>query len=142
MVTPLQLLYATGAIANGGELLRPHIVKEVISPSGETIKKIGKEVIQKRFISAKNIDIVRQGMKAVNVSGTARNLSDLPVSSAGKTGTAEYNNKEDYHAWYTAFAPYEDPKIALVVLVEGGGDGNEVAVPIAKEILNWYFHRK
>ena len=141
LVTPLQLLMATSTIANGGKFLKPHVVKEVISPDGKTIEKVGKEVVRENFISRKNIDIVRQGMRAVVTSGTARDLASLPVSSAGKTGTAEFNNKKDFHAWYTAFAPYENPQIALVVLVEGAGEGNEVAVPIAKEILSYYFTR-
>jgi penicillin-binding protein 2 len=141
LVTPLQLLMATSTIANGGALLKPHIVKEIVSSDGKSIKKIGREIVRKNFISKKNIDIVRQGMRAVVVSGTAQELSSLLVSSAGKTGTAEFNNKKDFHAWYTAFAPYENPKIALVVLVEGAGEGNEIAVPIAKEILNYYFTR-
>jgi penicillin-binding protein 2 len=141
LVTPLQLLMATSTIANGGILLKPRLVKEIISSEGKTVKKIDREVIRKNFISSKNIDIVRQGMRAVVTNGTARELASLPVSSAGKTGTAEFNNKKDFHAWYTAFAPYEKPKIALVVLVEGAGEGNEIAVPIAKQILNYYFTR-
>jgi cell division protein FtsI/penicillin-binding protein 2 len=66
-------------------------------------------------------------------------MNSLPVTSAGKTGTAQWHPTKDTHAWYTGFAPYEDPELVITVLVEEGGEGSTVAVPIAYDILNWYF---
>jgi cell division protein FtsI/penicillin-binding protein 2 len=60
----------------------------------------------------------------------------MPV--AGKTGTAQFEDKDKTHAWFVGFAPYDQPKISIIVMVEGGGGSFEVAVPIAKNILGWY----
>ena len=141
LVTPLQLAVATAAIANGGTLYRPYLVDSIIDQNKKVIEKIQLKVLNKNFISAKNISIVRQGMRQVVVSGTARSLSALPVAVAGKTGTAEFGSGGQTHAWFTAFAPYENPQITLVILVEGGGEGSSAAVPIAREVLKWYFNR-
>ena len=71
--------------------------------------------------------------------GTGRLLNNLKVSSAGKTGTAQFNNNENLHAWYTSFAPYENPELAMTILIEGGGEGYDYAVPATKDIYQWYF---
>lgn len=140
LVTPLQDISWTAAIANGGTLYRPYLVKQIISPDG-SIEDIPPKIIRSDFISSYNIDLVRQGMREAVISGSARALADLPVKVAGKTGTAE-TGKGTTHAWFTCFAPYNNPEIALVILVEEGGEGSETAVPIAKEILKWYFENK
>ncbi len=70
--------------------------------------------------------------------GSCRRLSLLPFSSAGKTGTAQWSNIHNDHAWFTGFAPYEDPEIVVVVLVEEGGGGSDTAAPIAYEFLYWW----
>jgi len=63
----------------------------------------------------------------------------LPVTSAGKTGTAQWSSKKANHAWFTGFAPYENPEIVITVLVEEGGEGSVVGVSVAREIMQWYF---
>jgi cell division protein FtsI/penicillin-binding protein 2 len=80
-------------------------------------------------------------MKEATISGSARLLADLPIKTAGKTGTAQVSKTKDPHSWFTVFAPYENPQIVLTILIENGGEGSSTAVPIAKEILNWYFNR-
>lgn len=137
LVTPLQVVSWTATIANGGTLYKPHLVKQVISPDGST-QDIQPDVIQSDFISSYNMNLVRQGMRETIISGSGLALADLPIKVAGKTGTAE-TGKGTTHAWFACFAPYENSEIALVVLVEEGGEGHEVAVPIAKDILKWYF---
>lgn len=74
--------------------------------------------------------------------GTAQSLKTLPVEAAGKTGTAQYGTQDKTHSWFIAFAPYDNPTIALAVLVEGGGESHSGAVPVAKEVLDWYFSQK
>jgi penicillin-binding protein 2 len=109
-------------------------------------------------VSTKNFDIVRQGMRAaVAGAGATAWAIDVPgVAVAGKTGTAEFfidRNKDGIpdrdrqgnlptHAWFLAFAPYENPEIALVVFVFGGGEGSGTAVPIANDILEFYFSQE
>jgi cell division protein FtsI/penicillin-binding protein 2 len=78
-------------------------------------------------------------MRQTVLAGSARSLQVLPVTSAGKTGTAQWSSKKANHAWFTGFAPYEDPQVVITVLVEEGKEGSTVAVPMARDILKWYF---
>lgn len=143
LITPMQMVNAAATIANGGTMFKPHFLKAVLDASGNIKSQKSPEVVTKDPVSPQNIEIVRRGMRACVTFGSCRALSSLPVSSAGKTGTAQFgpgNSKK--HAWFTAFAPYEDPQIAIVVLLENGGEGSEAAVPVANETLKWYFTRK
>ncbi|MCL4387133.1 MAG: penicillin-binding protein 2 [Patescibacteria group bacterium] len=143
LVTPLQMVTAASAIANGGTLYKPKLVSKIIDGTGGIIKDIASEILNKDFISRENLDIVRRGLRETVVNGSARSLNDLPVEVAAKTGTAQYSNDvKQTHAWFEAFAPYSDPEIAVVVLVEQGGGGDVTAAPVAKEILKWYFEQK
>lgn len=137
LVTPIQLLNYTIYFANGGKFYKPKIVSEIQNDNGETIKRFEPEVMAKDLISKNDLDVVREGMKRVAVSGTARSLSELPFLAAGKTGTAQ-NPHGNPHAWFISFAPYEDPKIATVVLIENAGEGSAWAVPVTKEILRYW----
>ena len=145
LVTPLQMLNATVAIANGGTLYRPQIVYQVTDADGHVVKSFAPEVIREVPVSEENLAIVREGMRAAVEWGTARGAALEGVTVAGKTGTAEYPGPRDEegnlptHAWFVAFAPVEDPQIALLVFVAGGGEGTRTAVPIAAEILRYYF---
>jgi len=146
LVTPLQMLNATAAIANGGSVYRPRIVREVRDTDGHVVSPFSPQLIRKLPISDETIGIVRAGMRGAVTHGTAWQTSLPGVAVAGKTGTAEYPGERDWegnlptHAWFTAFAPFDDPEIAVVVFVEGGGEGSTVAAPIAAEILSHYFN--
>lgn len=142
LVTPLQMAKAMSAIANGGKLLTPQLVKDITDADGKVIKPFEPKVERAGFISAENIQTVQEGMRQTVISGSGKNLQDLPVSSAAKTGTAQFMNNEKTHAWFEAYAPYDNPQIAVVVLVEGGGGGYEIAEPITHNILQWYFSPK
>lgn len=142
LVTPIQMLRATATIANGGKLLQPHLVKKIIDHSGNVIKEFVPRIERDNFISADVIKTIQEGMRMTVTEGSARNLDDLPVSVAGKTGTAQFLNNEKTHAWFECYAPYENPQIAILVMVEGGGGGHEIAAPVAREILNYYFARQ
>jgi len=75
-------------------------------------------------------------------AGSARSLASAPVAVAGKTGTAQWSSNKPNHAWFTGFAPYDKPQIVITILIEQGGEGSSVAVPIAREVLEWYFSNK
>lgn len=140
-VTPLQLALATAAIANKGTLFKPRVVKSIMSQDGRIIKSIEPEVLSKNFVEAESLAIIRKAMHETVISGSARSLANLPGSAGGKTGTAQTGVGGNTHAWLTVFAPYENPKIALTVLVENGGEGSSMAVPIAREVLEWYLNK-
>ncbi|PJE57682.1 MAG: hypothetical protein COU82_00795, partial [Candidatus Portnoybacteria bacterium CG10_big_fil_rev_8_21_14_0_10_38_18] len=129
-VTPLELTMAIASIANGGKIFRPQLLNDK-EP----------EIINQNFIKPEFLEIVRKGMREAVVSGSARSLADLSVKTAGKTGTAQVSKTKNPHAWFTVFAPYENPEIVLTILVENGGEGSSTALPVAKEILSWYFNR-
>ena len=145
LVTPLQLLNATVAVANGGTLYRPQIVYQMTNAEGQVIRPFAPEVIRQVPVSEENLAMIREGMQAAVEWGTAPQAQLEGVEVAGKTGTAEYPGPRDEegnlptHAWFTAFAPVQEPEIALVVFVAGGGEGTATAVPIAAEILRYYF---
>ncbi len=146
LTTPLQVTLVTAAIANGGILLKPQIVKDVISPQGEIVMRYGSE--EKGYLptSPKTLEIIRRAMIGVVKGGTGRAARLENITVAGKTGTAQAlsqnlkNIPEKYkdHAWFTSFAPAEEPEIAVTVLVENGGKGGAVAAPIAKKVLEVY----
>jgi penicillin-binding protein 2 len=139
--TPLQLTNYTAAIANGGILYSPRIVNRIKSTDGKE-KIIEPEIIRSNFISKDVLQVVREGMRQTVASGTAQTLKDLPVEAAGKTGTAQFGTEDKTHSWFISFAPYENPTIAIAVIVEGGGEGNSAALPVVKDTLQWYFGEK
>ncbi|MFA5109083.1 MAG: penicillin-binding protein 2 [Patescibacteria group bacterium] len=142
LVTPLQVANYTAAIANGGILYEPHLVSKILGEDNKIIEEIKPVVIRRDFIDTANLKIVRAGMRETVTLGSARSLNALPVSVAGKTGTAQWSTKKSPHAWFIGFAPYDNPQVAIMVLVEEGVEGSTIAVPIAKDILNWYFSNK
>ena len=97
------------------------------------------KIIRANLADPQNIEVVREGMRQTVTDGTARSLQSVPVPVAGKTGTAQWSTKKAPHAWFAGFAPYDNPQVAIAVLVEEGEEGSSVSVPIAKEILTWYF---
>lgn len=140
--TPLQIITAISAIANGGKLYTPQLVDKITDSKGNIIDNIEPNLIRDNFVDSKSIEITKEGMRQAVLEGTARQLNDLPFTSAGKTGTAQFGDKTKEHSWFVSFAPYENPEIALVIMVEGGGEGYDVAEPAAKEILQYYFNNK
>ncbi|MEI7791885.1 MAG: penicillin-binding protein 2 [Candidatus Berkelbacteria bacterium] len=142
LVTPLQMVRATAVIANGGKLLQPQLVKKIVNNNGDVVKQFEPVVQSENFLNPSVIKTVAEGMRLTITDGSARNLNDLPFTVAGKTGTAQFLNNEKTHAWFECYAPYESPEIAVVVLVDGGGGGHEIAAPVAKEIMSYYFANK
>ncbi len=142
LATPLQVASYISVIASGGKLFQPQIVDRIIKSDGSSVEDIDPKLIREKFVSFENIKWIQKGMRENVVSGSGKSLADLPVQAAGKTGTAQYYGNEKTHAWYTAYAPYEDPQIVLAIIVEGGGEGHTTAVPVAKEILKWYFENE
>lgn len=136
LVTPLQVAAATAAVANGGTLYQPQMVKTVIA-NDKTTQPHDPRVLADHIVSASSIQTVKDGMRACVTSGSARRLSTLPIEVAGKTGTAQVP-KGDPHAWFTAFAPFDHPKIVLAIVIENGGEGSSVATPVAEEVLRWW----
>ncbi len=150
--TPIQLAQATATLANNGVMFRPHLVKFIAdTKTGET-RLIEPHPLRTIPLKPENIEVIKRAMVGVNKEGTAaRAFAGAEYVSAGKTGTAQvFSLKgEKYqerriderlrdHALFIAFAPADQPKIALAVLVENGGFGAQAAAPIARQVLDYY----
>lgn len=138
-ITPLHLNMITCSIANGGMLMRPYLVDQVKNNEGNIIKQFHPDTY-KRLLSEEEADALTDLMQEVVETGTGTRLSGLSYTAAGKTGSAEYSNvKTESHAWFTGFAPVQDPEICVTIIIEGAGSGGDYAVPIAKRIFDEYF---
>jgi penicillin-binding protein 2 len=153
LATPLQVTMMTAAVANDGILYQPQVV--VASTDSENhLVKFNRPVVRRELdVDTKNLDVVREGTwMVVNWEyGTAKNVALPDVQVAGKTGTAEFFDPEigrdlagnlPSHAWFTAYAPFDNPEIVVTVFVYNGGEGSLVAAPIARKILRSYFDIK
>lgn len=140
LLTPIQMANFTAIIANNGYYYTPHIIKKI-----EGVKNIDTSFTKKRYcsISPKHFSIIKKGMSmAINSKdGTAYNSIIKDIDFCGKTGTAQNNHGED-HSIFIAFAPVEDPKIALAVYVENGGWGSTWAAPIGSLLIEKYLKNK
>lgn len=137
-VTPLQINMLTNAIANGGMLMKPYYVSEVKTGQGKTITAYSPQT-SGMLMTEEESRILTEMMELVVKEGTGTKLAKASYTAAGKTGSAEYNSFSDSHAWFTGFAPAEDPQISVTIIVEGAGSGGDYAVPIAKRIFDQYF---
>jgi penicillin-binding protein 2 len=137
LTTPLQMVSWTSTVANGGTLWQPHLAQSFLDDKGNVIKTIQPVAIRKNVVADKYLATVREGMRQTITSGSAQSLKGIGIDVAGKTGTAQVTGKNS-HAWFTGFAPYEDPQIAVMVLIEQGEEGSPVAVPVAGDIFKWW----
>ena len=152
--TPLQMANAVSILANGGKVFKPHLVKEIVDVKTGKVSLIEPSPVRDNGFKPDNVDFVKRAMAAVmQPGGTGARLGyGLKYSMAGKTGTAQvvqikqgakYNaaalaEQHRDHSWFIAFAPVEEPKIALAVIVENGGWGAAAAAPIARQLFDFY----
>jgi penicillin-binding protein 2 len=154
--TPLQLLMGTAVIANGGKLLQPRLIKELVDDAGRTVRRFEPKVVRDlteepddedaKWLRKEHIQVVHEGMKRTVTEGTGLGKIDVPnVVVAAKSGTAEFGEVGpegrylEGHAWFSAYAPADDPEICVVALVVGGHEGSSFAGPIVNDILRAYF---
>jgi penicillin-binding protein 2 len=158
LVTPLQVCQMTAVLANGGIVYKPFLVEKIIDPEGQVIKEFEPAVDVELIGMDKYLALIRDGLVgAVNDQhGTARAARLKDITVAGKTGTAQVVTMEKFkevdekdvaykhrdHAWFTSFAPAENPEIAVTVLVEHGGHGGSAAAPVAQKVMERYFAKK
>lgn len=141
--TPLQVAQFTAYFANGGKIYRPHLVKEITEAGGEKFHNTEISITKENLVNSDVVRIVRDGMRQTVTAGSARSINAVvPVAVAGKTGTAQWSSKKDPQAWFTAFAPFDNPNIVITILVEEGKEGSTAAVPVAREFLKWYYSPK
>jgi penicillin-binding protein 2 len=155
--TPIQLAQALATLINGGTMYKPHLVSHIENVRTGEQKRIEPEVVQRVPFKPEHVEFVKRAMAGVNREGTgARAFAKAEYTSGGKTGTAQVvgiKQNEKYeeskvaerlrdHSWFIAFAPLENPTIALAVIVENGGFGARAAAPIARTMLDYHILRK
>ena len=142
LMTPMHLNMITSAIANKGELMTPYVLDYVENDEGDRIKTFAPDS-QGRLMSEEEAAILTELMTAVVESGNGKKLAGHGYTVAGKTGSAEYNDlKEECHAWFTGFAPAEDPEICVTVIIESAGNSGDYAIPAARRLFSTYFDGK
>ncbi len=140
---PLQMAVAYAAIANGGDLVRPHVGMRVDDPQGQTLQEVDPAIRDHVDIDPAAQRTIMDGLHAAAMEpdGTSYKVfGGYPVDIAGKTGTAETAIPGQDQSWYMALAPYDDPKYVVAVTIERGGFGADAAAPVAKLILNQLLH--
>jgi penicillin-binding protein 2 len=144
LATPIQLVNYVSVMGNGGKLFRPFLVEKITDGSGNAVREIEPEILADYSADIEKIKIIQKGMlDTVQKSyGTANFLSGLPVSVAAKTGTAQIEGNKKLNALFIGYAPYENPQIAILVLVEDAQDGGMNAIPVANEVIGWYYENR
>jgi peptidoglycan glycosyltransferase len=139
-VTPLQVAMISAGVANNGVVMKPYLVESVLSSDLDTIDEAEPSQMS-QAVDAEQAGALTRMMEAVVETGTGKAAQIDGVSVAGKTGTAQHAVGKPPHAWFTGFAPADDPKVAVAVVVEDGGNagseaaGGRVAAPIAKAVM-------
>ena len=149
--TPLQMAHALANVLNHGRVFVPHLVDAVTESGTGVTRKMAAEPARQISLSPEHVDFIKRAMAGVNKEGTgARAFANAPYTSGGKTGTAQVyslkgqrytgQSKERLrdHSWFVAFAPVEEPRIVIAVLVENGGFGAQSAAPIARQVFDYY----
>jgi penicillin-binding protein 2 len=147
VTSPMQLLSMVSAIANGGTIYRPWVVQKIAALSGEILDEYEPEPIRQVPVKPETLAFIRQAMLGVVNEGTGVRAKMAGMAIAGKTGTAQVVRKGEGkgqadlkdHGWFVSFAPVDNPQIAVVVLVENGGFGGQVAAPVAKAVYEAAF---
>ncbi|NJO84794.1 MAG: penicillin-binding protein 2, partial [Blastochloris sp.] len=136
LVTPLQMAMITAAIANDGKLMQPYLVQRVVQPDDSVLAERGPVVIR-QAMSPTTAAIMRENMRAVGQYGFGRVVSDFVpgVVVGGKSGTGEHVPGAVPHAWFIAIAPVENPRYAVAVMLESGGEGSSVGATLAGQVL-------
>jgi penicillin-binding protein 2 len=157
LATPLQVAQYTAVAANGGTLMRPHLVREIVDFEGRLVTRVEPEVVNQLSLNPDYLDKVRKGMEGVvnDPGGTGRRAQVAGVRVAGKTGTSQVVSLKRFqgyttsgrpykyrdHSWYTAYAPAENPEVVVTVLLEHSGGGGAVAGPVAGRVLAAWFDK-
>jgi len=136
LVTPLELAFYLGALANEGKIMKPYIVSKIIDNNKNIVYNAAPRVLSELKFQKENFKIVKEGMRGVVTIGSAQMLKDLDdMKVAGKTGTPQIEQGKKTNALFAAFAPYEDPDILVLVLLEEPPQGSVVAIPVVDKVM-------
>ena len=135
LMTPMHNLMLISSIANSGVLMRPYFIDHVENADGKIVKKFSPSEYGELMVENEANALMELLIRVVE-NGTGSALKTEAYRAAGKTGSAEFEKGKETHAWFVGYAPVDDPKIAVCVLVEEGGSGGKAAAPIAKRLFD------
>lgn len=136
--SPIQLISFLCAIGNGGKIYRPYLVDRIESYDGQLVKQFEPEITSELSVSHETLEIIKKGMVGVTTYGTAKRAFGLPITVAGKTGTAQTRSDYANHGWFAGFAPADDPEIAILIFIKHGVS-SRYTLPIVSDILKYCF---
>jgi penicillin-binding protein 2 len=145
LTTPLQMAVVTASVANGGQIVRPHVMDYFTNSKGTIVKKISSRPVRKLPFHAENLAALRRGMRGAVTYGTGGACNSSFVQVAGKTGTVENSPSSENrfardHTWFVSFAPFEAPKYVVVVQLEkSGGFGGSMCAPVARKVYDYLY---
>jgi cell division protein FtsI/penicillin-binding protein 2 len=139
MISPIHNLLIAATVANSGVLMTPYLVDSVRTAAGTVVKQT-QPTEYATLMSEDEADTLTEYMRAVVTSGTGTALKYASYDAAGKTGSAQYDSSDDVHSWFVGFAPYDNPEIAVCVILEGGYTGVSSAQYVAKQVFDAYFN--
>jgi peptidoglycan glycosyltransferase len=137
MITPLENALITATIANNGTMMTPYVIDHVENDAGQIVTEYSPKS-RGKIVDEWVAEKMTKFMQAVVTDGTGASLGSLSYSTAGKTGSAEFDAEGNSHAWFVGFAPADNPQIVVSIVVEGAGTGSQYAVPIAKKMFEEY----
>ncbi|HEY4499641.1 MAG TPA: penicillin-binding protein 2 [Candidatus Paceibacterota bacterium] len=144
LVTPIQMLSQVASIANGGYFYRPFIMQKITNTAGIVVAENQSEILLNNSSLEPYLKEARRGMidAVAKPYGTANLLYNLPIPAAGKTGSAQISNNTKTNAFFIGYEPAEKPEIAILILIEDAKEGSLNAVPVGKDILEWYYYNR
>ncbi len=142
LLTPLQILYYINSIANNGKIMQPYVVSEILDENDKTVFEQKAKVIKNVNVSQDKLDIVLDGMRKVITIGSGQLMKTIPFEVAGKTGSAQIQGNTKTNAIFAGVAPYTDPEVSILVLLEEPPEGSVVTIPLVDEILRYYYNNR
>ncbi len=143
-ITPIQIAYYLASIANKGDIMKPYIVSKIMDEKNAIVYKANSKVIENINMSSENFQVVLEGMRGVITIGSAKMLNNISdkFQVAGKTGTPQTEGGKKTNAFFVAFAPYEDPEVLMLVLLEEPPQGSVAAIPVVDQLMRWYYNNR
>jgi penicillin-binding protein 2 len=142
LLTPLQIAYYIGSIANNGKIMKPYVVSRIIDEHNAIVFEQKPKVLKNIDVPQKYLDIVLDGMRKVITLGSGQLMKTIPFEVAGKTGSAQIQGNTKTNAIFAGFAPYKDPEVLIFVLLEEPPEGSVVTIPLVDEVLRFYYNNR
>lgn len=142
LLTPLQIAYYIGSLGNNGKIMKPYVVSKILDEDNNIVFEQKPKVLKNVNVPQKYLDIVLDGMRKVVTMGSGQLMKTIPFEVAGKTGSAQIQGNTKTNAIFAGIAPYKDPEVLILVLLEEPPEGSVVTIPLVDEVLRFYYNNR